>query len=74
MSLPVSLFRFPKLKELGLSGLTQPLLVYLKDKTCTSPCRWRIMAYDENEDLLVGLGLVGVRLRLLTYTHDMDII
>ena len=25
------------------------------------------MTYDENEDFLVGLGLVGVRLRLLTY-------
>ena len=32
-----------------------------------------MMTYDEKEDLLVGLGLVGVRLRLLTYVHNMYI-
>lgn len=68
MLLPVSLFLFPKLKELGLRGLTLPLHAYLKDNIyITSNEDTSSMTYEENEDFLVGLGLVGVRLRLLTY-------
>ena len=70
MLLPVSLFLFPKLRELGLRGLTLPLHVYLKDTTYVYASN-EDMTYDENEDLLVGLGLVGVRLRLLTYMMYM---